>query len=446
MKVGIGITTYNRKEILEKTLEQFKKYTPIDFQIFINDDSETHNGVAKSKNKCIEALIDNNDYIFLFDDDAYPKCENWWIPFIEKSNKYNNHHFAVSTTGYPTCHYWIGGIDNDIEFYNNTCGYCLFYTKKALERVGGMNIEFGIYGNEHSGHSSRIHVNDLSLGFYVGFSKAKDLIYSMDYNNEVERSVYLTETPDWKIELLKEEQTKLRWLPFKKDNFVITSLFCSVKDPQRGYSWEPEIDKYLRNWIDDVRKHNMQCIIFYDNLPKEDILKECDKNVHFIQVDSPNMNLYHYRWIVYNNFLSKYGYYCNRVIFTDCSDVRILENPFKSPDFDDSKIYIGCEEKITDNDWMQWEITRCRELKPYVYMRAKEKMLNAGLLGGHYKQVRNIVRDMSDLSNKPHLKGQADDMTTLSAVSINYDNIVTGKPFHTHYRSFSTEGAWFAHK
>ena len=67
--IGIGITTYNRPDMLNKCLEHIKKHTFNDnVTIYVADDSNERKGVAYRKNECLRALKDC-DYVFLFDDD-----------------------------------------------------------------------------------------------------------------------------------------------------------------------------------------------------------------------------------------------------------------------------------------------------------------------------------------------------------------------------------------
>ena len=84
-RIGIGITTHNRKDVFEKTFEEIKKYAPAGAEIVVVDDASTapvagatyrfseNVGIARAKNKCMELLYNAGcDHFFLFDDDTYP--------------------------------------------------------------------------------------------------------------------------------------------------------------------------------------------------------------------------------------------------------------------------------------------------------------------------------------------------------------------------------------
>ena len=94
MRVGVGVTTHNRKESLDAALRNIRKYLPEGAKLVVVDDASTtpvpeadfrfhrNVGIAVAKNKCLE-LLDDCDHIFLFDDDCWPKCADWWKPYVE---------------------------------------------------------------------------------------------------------------------------------------------------------------------------------------------------------------------------------------------------------------------------------------------------------------------------------------------------------------------------
>src|SRR5690606_30128745 len=97
--IGIGITTYGRPDVLEKCLANMKAFLPPDAYVVVIDDAspepvrvpewvdhvvrhETNKGIAASKNACLVAL-EGCDHIFLFDDDTWPKVDEWWVPYVD---------------------------------------------------------------------------------------------------------------------------------------------------------------------------------------------------------------------------------------------------------------------------------------------------------------------------------------------------------------------------
>src|ERR1044071_5616458 len=93
MKIGIGVTTYNRPSHIALWKEQVYKHAPeCDYQIYIASDSFVREGIAFRKNECLKALR-NCDYIFLFDDDCFPIKNSWTNYYIDAHKISGQHHF-----------------------------------------------------------------------------------------------------------------------------------------------------------------------------------------------------------------------------------------------------------------------------------------------------------------------------------------------------------------
>lgn len=256
MKIGIGVTTFNRPEHLElfwKNIEQnlllkCMNFSPlrgcdgkiisalvafwggIDYDIYIADDSEERIGIAKRKNECLRALKDC-DYIFLFDDDCFPIKEGWAEFFIEASKASGQHHFmylketptikCIGSKGYQELYNNIEVCN--IEIYNNCAGCFIFLTKEVIKKVGGYG-EYGIYGFEHAGYSQRINMAGLTpLGAYACPVGAGEYIYSMDLDNHLPFNKQVNHEPS-----LKNELGKIR-------EYVSEGMKCYEKDLQQIY-------------------------------------------------------------------------------------------------------------------------------------------------------------------------------------------------------------------
>lgn len=175
VKIGIGITTYNRPEMLEKCVSYIDKYTT-NYKLHISDDSVERRGVAYRKNECLRALKDC-DYIFLFDDDCYP-IKNGWVEFFINSGHEHLLFLNKYFHGNPIEHTYY------LEYRN--CGGCfIFLTKQAVENVGAFNEKFDTYGFEHAEYSNRVYG---CRGFYKALYGTENYIYSEDYSNPNHKS------------------------------------------------------------------------------------------------------------------------------------------------------------------------------------------------------------------------------------------------------------------
>lgn len=182
MKIGCGVTTYQRPDHIRLWNEQMKNHKPsatIPHEVYIASDSQVRMGIAYRKNECLRALKDC-DYIFLFDDDCFP-IKDYWADFFIKAHKASNqHHFLYLK---ETSTIKKTGSNFKVNIYGNCGGCFMFLTKEVIKKVGGYNKKYGYYGFEHAGYSHRIHYAGLTpMGMYLCPEGAGEFIYAMDYD------------------------------------------------------------------------------------------------------------------------------------------------------------------------------------------------------------------------------------------------------------------------
>lgn len=189
MKIGVGFTTYNRREHLNTALA-FLESNSHNVKLYVAYDSDKdRKGIAARKTECLRELQDC-DYIFLFDDDCFPIKQGWEQLFIDSYKYTGQHHFIYQ---HETSGVGIKEIKDGVISYDNCNGCMMFITQEALKKVGAFNPNFGLYGLEHANYSNRIHLAGLSpIGQYVCPIGAEKYIYSMDidhYLPEVQKKV-----------------------------------------------------------------------------------------------------------------------------------------------------------------------------------------------------------------------------------------------------------------
>ena len=216
MKIGIGITSYNRPECLKECLEHIFKHTlskiyclddydvcvkslvnqaSCDYEltkskdqvkiVVSTDTNEDRRGVAFRKNECLRALKDC-DYVFLFDDDCFP-IKDGWVEFFVKENighcmylSHKLHNFKYQKEG--------------VKAFSDCGGVFLYMDKNAIDKVGAFNENFSPYSFEHCEWSMRW--NDKKREFYM-LEGTENYIYSHDYS-----------TPNHKSSITDEEKQK----------------------------------------------------------------------------------------------------------------------------------------------------------------------------------------------------------------------------------------------
>lgn len=178
MKWAVGITTYNRPDVLELTLSQFDKFGG---DIIVIDDHSDKKpskrcirnterlGIAKSKNKCINLLKDY-DRIFLFDDDCFPIKDKWWEIYGD------GHHYVHAD--FPP-HYVAKYVGND-AWWTGAMGCSMMIDQEVIKKTGGMDERFLVYGFEHVEYTQRIFKLGLTPYPYITPKNLGDYIWSLD--------------------------------------------------------------------------------------------------------------------------------------------------------------------------------------------------------------------------------------------------------------------------
>ncbi len=262
--IGIGITTHNRN-ILDTCLRHFAKFTPAGVHLIVVDDNsdlrfqeihrqsffkhiaprkdissaiisgQTHLGIAKAKNECLRILSDCDD-VFLFDDDTFPQRAGWTDIFINCAKTFDIHHLQLLSSKYYIFKP-IKTISKDgrsLAYFDNCSGACLYFTRHALDTLGGFDPRLGLYGGEHHQMSGRAFYAKLT-GEYRGASPAESdqYIYCVDMH-------YCTKPPKLQPPLcrisqypgssLTEEQKRAGWAIGGK----YVEDFSSIKIPLGG--------------------------------------------------------------------------------------------------------------------------------------------------------------------------------------------------------------------
>jgi glycosyltransferase involved in cell wall biosynthesis len=222
-RYGVGITTRNRPAVLRAALAHFAHYCPTvsahsgdngDVEYVIvddasDDDSENRRaveafmrdamadveyrhsdrrlGIAGAKDACL-ARLTGCDHVFLFDDDAWPRCDGWADRWTDTTDAVGVEHsmwldpgdlgagdiFQIEATGRATGD-WV------VNFWTNCMGVVLHFTRGCLAALGGYGPTPNVYGYEHAVMSRRAMLAGFTRGFkYPAPANCADLVYSVD--------------------------------------------------------------------------------------------------------------------------------------------------------------------------------------------------------------------------------------------------------------------------
>lgn len=450
-KIGVAVTTHNRPDVLNKSLSEWEKYLPSGATFIIVDDGSIPKaptsdyrfsksvGIVCAKNKCLELLMHSGcEHLFLFDDDTWPKCEDWYKPYIESPEPHLQYIFQNWSDGRPVGDCKVVDQDDKHVAYSHSRGCMLYFTREVIDRVGGYDPVFGRGMEEHLELSDRIFHAGLATWRYADVKGSSDLIYSSDENMKAHTSLTSSDR------IKRDDNNKVRayrnivdfkdFVPYYSRPVVLASILTSQKDPQRGTKWQP--DAGLAKGLTSSSAYPV--VLFSDEK-----LRNVSSDVEVIQTvitkSLPNTK----RWRLYYKYLRQHPR-LTEVWCVDSTDVDMLNQPVIEP----GKIYIGWEPRLTNSDWMMKVHTseRVRSM-----LRQGRQLLNCGIIGGDYRTVLSFVHDMIiELDKESNESGDSlHDMGACNVVAYEKyaDKLVTGTKVATVFKMEEKKGAsWWKHK
>lgn len=206
MRVGIAVITKNREKIVNFSYKKHMENSCVTDFLIIDDNSTVPTlladseyqpnysqewlGVAGARNKALSAL-DECDYIFLMDDDAFPIIRNWQNVFIKAHELYPDQHILIASPndwGEVIKDYSRQFVYNDTLFetgpvsVKRPTAVLFFLTRHALKTLGGFEV-FGKYGFEDVDYYIRAEQAGLSpLGQYVTVKNCERFLHICDVN------------------------------------------------------------------------------------------------------------------------------------------------------------------------------------------------------------------------------------------------------------------------
>lgn len=461
MKIGIGITTRNRRQAAEKSIIEIRKFAPKGAKLVIIDDasdepfrSATYRfpfqvGIARAKNKCLE-LLDDCDYIFLFDDDCYPIKNGWVEAYINSGLHHASYNFVMPFADGIRI---IEELPKDIISWSSPRGCVMFFTKECLEKVGGMDEGFAIWGYEHPDYSRRVWLNKLNPVPFPDIKGSDKYFYSYD------KEAKITSTITDRVPLINFNRDRYmkydgvqRFVPYKQNNVklkpaLLTCYLNGAKDPQRGAYWS-DSPVGLKELIVSCQNTATPLIVFHDCL---DSARDSEY-VRFLRVPkNPKKSPLSQRWLIYRDYLERNHH--TQIFCIDATDVRILKNPFKF--MNPNTLYVGDE---WNNTWINVWVEKYNEphitIKDYNKVKREHEnkpLLNAGIVGGDFDLMFGLI-DMlaSTILKEPNNPDIHTDMALINYFARKHysDKLVHGLPLNTRFKQYEENHrtAWIQHK
>lgn len=453
MKIGVAISTHNRYETFRTTYEKIKEKLPTGAMLVVVDDASTEpvkeatyrfpsqQGIAVTKNKCIELLYDADcTHLFLFDDDIYPIVDDWHDRYISTGINHLCMTFGKFSNGRPNGRRMVGN-DGKIARWHEPCGCMLYLTRECVDRVGGMDPAFGIWGYEHVGYSMRIFNAGLTPYPFMDIVNSHEVFYSFDWDQTVTRSV----PADYRSVMVAQNRRKYElerrsaeYIPLKGlQDVVLSTYITSVPDTQRGERWKAD-RSVLEPLIASMKGQRL--IILNDCFPDSD-----DGETAFVRTSFRAINPYFARWYAILEHLSANIY--GKVFCVDGTDVEMICNPFAH--MRANTIYTGDEPCRVLNPWLQNHHKHPSYNRLWQRPIADKPLLNAGLIGGASEAVCSYLMAICKTYEQYGERLGLTDMASFNLVGYSGDyKIVHGRQVSTVFKSFdkANKTAWWRHK
>lgn len=396
-RVGVAITTRNRREVFEQTLAQVRGHTPGAEIVVVDDASkipvpqatwrfDAQAGIARAKNKCLEILMAQPgiEHLFILDDDIYPTADGWITPYVEsaephlcylfKDPDHRGRKLATPVTVYD---------DGATYAYGHPRGCLLYLHRSVVERVGGMRPQFGIWGNEHVEYSLRINAAGLTTNAFQDVCGSSQYLYSLDeraaenptFSRGVDAKTRTTELArnDALLEMYRgtTDYVEYRELP----NLAVTTLLTKRVDPQRGKRMAAD-PALVGKWLASLQ--GCRPVVLVDELTSTDET--------FVTVPT-GLNPYLQRWISLYHYLRDHP--AAWVWMTDGTDVEMLHAPW--PHMVTGQLYVGHEPTVVSIPWMH---EHHKPYSPWLDQNADLPLVNAGVVGGDHATVLEFAGAM----------------------------------------------------
>lgn len=202
-RLGIGVTTYNRRDLLEQVLENVAAHTTYPYELIVCDDGskddtvemlrrrETphiaapNRGIAWNKNRVFHYLAEVRrcDVLIILEDDTAPAKANWQHDWMAASLAYGHVNYRGDWFKEKPVTGW--GHWYDPAQSRPFSGQCVGLSRHALAVAGYMDARFSGYGYEHIEHTLRLARHGFGIGMPTPGKPEERLYYLINGNVSV---------------------------------------------------------------------------------------------------------------------------------------------------------------------------------------------------------------------------------------------------------------------
>jgi len=265
-KIGLGLITCDRPDFFEKA---YKSITRNDLMLVVVDDGTTsikqnidtnyiktkgREGVAKSKNKALRFLLDNDcEHIFLMEDDIEVADQSVFEKYIETVKSTGIKHFNYALHGHhnlnhldqPTVRKSVNYPDDIIiDLYPNLLGAFSYYHRDVLNDIGLMDEAF-YNAMEHVDHTYQA----IKKGYHPPFRWFADIHESSKYLKDI--------VPDHQNSKIRSDENFQSVFKKGLDTFIQKNKFSVVQGygpDEKSYSEQETLDELKNIWKNHHQK------------------------------------------------------------------------------------------------------------------------------------------------------------------------------------------------
>ncbi len=407
---GVAVTTHNRPKQLEQFLENIIRFTPPNVPLVVVDDGcappaqvpveanatvvrhPLARGIPAAKNACIEELMrEDVEHLFLFDDDTWPIVDRWWEPYVngpEPHYQYSWQKVATTRRSVPLMQEVYR--DQYLVGYGHSMGCVLYLHRDVVQRVGGMDLRFGLGSEEHIEYSQRIHNANFTTFVGQDVPDSNKLFYASDEYQAVSSSLskasrkeHMDRNRELRLELIASDQFVSYLVPRDKVLGFFSNAHADIMEGRVGNVWEADSDR-LEPLVRSVGAHSGRMVIFHDCFEPGQL------TVENYRVPTP-LSPYNQRWITKYQYLRSHPE-IRYAWCVDSTDVTMLRDPFEEMQPD--TLYCGWETTVVGHDWVR---RHSEKVSDWVERHHDKMLLNCGVVGGDRNTLMRLCRRMIDM-------------------------------------------------
>jgi hypothetical protein len=243
-------------------------------------------------------------------------------------------------------------------------------------------------------------------------------------------------------------------------NLICASLFTGVYDVNRNELLPQDKFPLIEKWCQSIQNLKLNGIVFHNNFSEKTISSLDPDRIRFVKVNfNTLLSANVYRYLVYFDFLKKYGHEIQSVFFTDIADVEVIKDPFIDSFFrqNPDSLFCGDEEQTVDNPWMRDHCSHLRNHMPefgrFEEINKTQTLLNCGVMGGKTAVMLSLMEELARIHTTYTISNRTPytlDMGAFNFVARTRFSYLLrhGFPVNTRFKSYESErtDCWFRHK